>query len=200
MLNLWDLGTIWKQFLPRHPERKTNRLFGASMSSDIHKITMYLSAFSWEVTIGKNNSPTKYQPSVCCSSLRKTSILPLKNYRFSVKIFEYFILPKLKHKKSVIPWVRIAMPSIVYMVIWPQAQRTKVCTRFRHKTVKLYSPQTAARGIDVKNQTHVIHYHLPDDVENYIHRRKNGARWTKGISIATPFQEKHNYIRSKKAD
>jgi ATP-dependent RNA helicase DeaD len=43
----------------------------------------------------------------------------------------------------------------------------------------------AARGIDVNDITHVIHYHLPDDIENYTHRSGRTARAGKtGISIA----------------
>lgn len=58
--------------------------------------------------------------------------------------------------------------------------------RFRHKAVKLLlATDVAARGIDVKNLTHIIHYHLPDDIENYTHRSGRTARaGQKGISIA----------------
>lgn len=58
--------------------------------------------------------------------------------------------------------------------------------RFRHKAIKaLLATDVAARGIDVKNITHIIHYHLPDDIENYTHRSGRTARaGQKGISIA----------------
>ena len=67
-----------------------------------------------------------------------------------------------------------------------QTQRDKVMHRFRHKAIKaLLATDVAARGIDVKNLTHIIHYHLPDDIENYTHRSGRTARaGQSGISIA----------------
>jgi ATP-dependent RNA helicase DeaD len=43
----------------------------------------------------------------------------------------------------------------------------------------------AARGIDVESITHVIHYDLPDEAENYVHRSgRTGRAGRTGISIA----------------
>lgn len=58
-----------------------------------------------------------------------------------------------------------------------QAQREKVMNRFRHQAIKiLLATDVAARGIDVSGLTHVIHFHLPDDIENYTHRSGRTAR------------------------
>jgi ATP-dependent RNA helicase DeaD len=67
-----------------------------------------------------------------------------------------------------------------------QAQRDKVMARFRSKNLQiLIATDVAARGIDVDNVTHVIHYSLPEDVENYTHRSGRTARAGKsGTSIA----------------
>ena len=49
----------------------------------------------------------------------------------------------------------------------------------------LVATDVAARGIDVNDITHVIHYNLPDEIENYTHRSGRTARaGKKGISIA----------------
>ncbi|HQW46868.1 MAG TPA: C-terminal helicase domain-containing protein, partial [Chitinophagaceae bacterium] len=66
-----------------------------------------------------------------------------------------------------------------------QQQRDKVMGKFRKRTIKiLCATDVAARGIDVNDITHVIHYHLPDDIENYTHRSGRTARaGKKGISI-----------------
>jgi ATP-dependent RNA helicase DeaD len=57
--------------------------------------------------------------------------------------------------------------------------------RFRHHAFKiLLATDVAARGIDVKDLTHVIHYQLPDEIENYTHRSGRTARAGKtGISL-----------------
>jgi len=67
-----------------------------------------------------------------------------------------------------------------------QAQRDAAMKKFREKTVKvLVATDVAARGIDVKDISHVIHYNLPDDVENYTHRSGRTARAGKsGKSLA----------------
>jgi len=48
----------------------------------------------------------------------------------------------------------------------------------------LVATDIAARGIDVKNITHVINYELPDDPENYVHRiGRTGRNGASGIAI-----------------
>ncbi len=67
-----------------------------------------------------------------------------------------------------------------------QAQRDNVMNRFRHGMIQLLvATDVAARGLDVNNLTHVIHYGIPAEVENYTHRSGRTARaGKKGISIA----------------
>jgi len=67
-----------------------------------------------------------------------------------------------------------------------QSQRDHVMKRFRARTLQLLvATDVAARGIDVSDITHVIHYNLPDEIENYTHRSGRTARAGKtGISIA----------------
>ena len=58
-----------------------------------------------------------------------------------------------------------------------QAMRDMVMARFRSKEVQLLvATDVAARGIDVDSISHVIHYNLPDDIENYTHRSGRTAR------------------------
>jgi len=67
-----------------------------------------------------------------------------------------------------------------------QAQRDSVMQRFRSRHLQvLVATDVAARGLDVKELTHVINYNLPDDPEVYIHRSGRTGRAGKfGISIA----------------
>lgn len=67
-----------------------------------------------------------------------------------------------------------------------QAQRDRVMKRFRANELQvLVATDVAARGIDVEDLTHVIHYDLPDDMSYYTHRSGRTARAGKeGISIA----------------
>ena len=58
-----------------------------------------------------------------------------------------------------------------------QAQRDRVMKRFKNHTLQvLVATDVAARGIDVNDLTHVIHYALPDDPSYYTHRSGRTAR------------------------
>lgn len=78
-----------------------------------------------------------------------------------------------------------------------QAQRDKVMARYRERSLQLLvATDVAARGIDVQDVTHVIHYNLPDELENYTHRSGRTARaGKKGISIAIVHSKDLNRIR-----
>ena len=67
-----------------------------------------------------------------------------------------------------------------------QTQRDYVMRKFRQGTVRiLVATDVAARGLDVEDITHVIHYNLPDEAEIYTHRSGRTARVGKsGASIA----------------
>ncbi|MBR5720452.1 MAG: DEAD/DEAH box helicase [Bacteroidales bacterium] len=66
-----------------------------------------------------------------------------------------------------------------------QEQRDAVMLKFRTKNVRLLiATDVAARGIDIDNLTHIIHYNVADDAEQYIHRSGRTARADKsGIAI-----------------
>lgn len=75
-----------------------------------------------------------------------------------------------------------------------QAQRDSVMKKFRERAINvLVATDVAARGIDVDDITHVIHYNLPNEIENYTHRSGRTARAGKsGMSIAliTPSEQR----------
>ncbi|MCH2020883.1 MAG: DEAD/DEAH box helicase [Saprospiraceae bacterium] len=67
-----------------------------------------------------------------------------------------------------------------------QPQRDYVMGRFRKKNIQLLvATDVAARGIDVNDLTHVLHFKIPDQLEYYIHRSgRTGRAGKKGTSIA----------------
>ncbi len=71
-----------------------------------------------------------------------------------------------------------------------QAQRDSVMKAYRTKQIQmLVATDVAARGIDVKDITHVINYNLPDEIEIYNHRSGRTGRAGKtgiAMSIVTP--------------
>lgn len=67
-----------------------------------------------------------------------------------------------------------------------QPQREHVMGQFRNRQIQLLvATDVAARGIDVKELTHVIHYGLPTKAEDYTHRSgRTGRAHSTGISVA----------------
>jgi ATP-dependent RNA helicase DeaD len=67
-----------------------------------------------------------------------------------------------------------------------QAQRDHVMGRYRARSIRLLiATDVAARGIDVKDVTHVFHFDLPGEAENYTHRSgRTGRAVAAGISLS----------------
>lgn len=79
-----------------------------------------------------------------------------------------------------------------------QADRERSLCRFRNRSANIcVATDLAARGLDIANVGHVIHYHLPLDVEAYTHRNGRTARMNAGGTaylIVAPHEELPLYI------
>jgi ATP-dependent RNA helicase RhlE len=66
-----------------------------------------------------------------------------------------------------------------------QSQREKALARFERGEVDiLVATDVAARGIDVRDVTHVINYDMPEDRDGYVHRTgRTGRAGRAGISV-----------------
>jgi ATP-dependent RNA helicase RhlE len=66
-----------------------------------------------------------------------------------------------------------------------QSQREKALARFERGEVgTLVATDVAARGIDVRDVTHVINYDMPEDRDGYVHRTgRTGRAGRSGISV-----------------
>ena len=61
-----------------------------------------------------------------------------------------------------------------------QKQREAALYRFSNGSANvLVSTDLASRGLDIPDVAHIIHYHLPESEEGYIHRVGRTARWDK---------------------
>jgi ATP-dependent RNA helicase DeaD len=83
-----------------------------------------------------------------------------------------------------------------------QAARDHVMNRFRNRSLQiLVATDVAARGLDVKEITHVINYRLPDEPQIYTHRSGRTARAGKsGTSIViTNLKEKFKVTEIEKS-
>ncbi len=77
-----------------------------------------------------------------------------------------------------------------------QPIRDRIMGQFREGHVQiLVATDLAARGIDVKEIEYVVHYHLPDVYETYVHRSGRTARaGAKGMSLTILQKEEEHEI------
>ena len=66
-----------------------------------------------------------------------------------------------------------------------QMQRDEIVKKYRRGEVKiLIATDVAARGLDIKNVTHVFNYHIPFDPQSYVHRiGRTGRAGKDGLAI-----------------
>jgi ATP-dependent RNA helicase DeaD len=78
-----------------------------------------------------------------------------------------------------------------------QRHRTRIMESFKNKETKiLVATDVAARGIDVEKLTHVVHFGVPDQVENYVHRSgRTGRANEKGISLVFANLREHHALK-----
>jgi ATP-dependent RNA helicase DeaD len=187
MLNMGfqeDIETI----LAQTPDEKITGLFSATMPKAIRTIANKYLKETIEVSSGKKNSTSvdiTHQYAVVAAKEKFAALKRIID--FNENFFGIiFCTTRLETQDISDQLIKAGFNADCLHGDLSQQQRDKVMGKFRKRTVKiLCATDVAARGIDVNDITHVIHYHLPDDIENYTHRSGRTARaGKKGISIA----------------
>ncbi|MFX0075786.1 MAG: DEAD/DEAH box helicase, partial [Candidatus Hermodarchaeota archaeon] len=77
-----------------------------------------------------------------------------------------------------------------------QFQREKILKSFKsHKINLLIATDVAARGLDIKNISHVFNYDIPKYPENYVHRIGRTSRMNKlGVAITLCVKDEYEYL------
>lgn len=171
------------------PDEKRVCLFSATMPKEIRSIANQYMKEPVEISVGKANSSNvniSHEYAVVHAKDKYAAFKRILD--FNSESFYGIIFCTTKHETQDISdkLIRDGYNADCLHGDLSQAQREKVMARFRHHAIKiLLATDVAARGIDVSGLTHVIHYHLPDDIENYTHRSGRTARAGKmGTSIA----------------
>ncbi|MDF1576475.1 MAG: DEAD/DEAH box helicase [Bacteroidales bacterium] len=187
MLNMGfkeDIDAILEQT----PAVKRVWLFSATMPKAVKRIAQNYMLDPLEIVVGKQNS-------VAVNIEHRYYMMKERDrYHALKRILDYFpeiyglIFCRTRRETS---QIADKLEKEGYDVValhgdLSQAQRDAAMLKFREKTVRvLVATDVAARGIDVKDISHVIHYNLPDDIENYTHRSGRTARAGKsGFSLA----------------
>jgi ATP-dependent RNA helicase DeaD len=187
MLNMGFKEELDK-ILGKMPEERVTWLFSATMDKGVARIAKNYQHDPVEVSVGgRNESAANIE-------------------HFSFMVHEKDRYPALKRILDYLPEIyglvfcrtRAETQSVAEKLIQDgytadslhgdlsQAQRDAVMRKFRQKNITiLVATDVAARGIDVDDITHVIHYKLSDEIAAYTHRSGRTARAGKsGVSIA----------------
>lgn len=187
MLNMGFQEDI-ESILSNTPEEKVTGLFSATMPKAIRSIANKYLKETVEVSSGKKNSTSTDITHQYAVVQAKEKLPALKRIiDFNEDFFGIiFCTTRLETQEISDSLVKAGYNADCLHGDLSQQQRDKVMGKFRKRVIKiLCATDVAARGIDVNDITHVIHYHLPDDIENYTHRSGRTARaGKKGISIA----------------
>ncbi|MBD3636890.1 MAG: DEAD/DEAH box helicase [Crocinitomicaceae bacterium] len=187
MLNMGfkeDIDAILKQT----PDDKCVWLFSATMPREVAEIAKNYMVEPFEITVGGRNESNKNIHHHAYTVKERDRYAALKRLiDFNPDIYGLIFCRTRRQTAEVAD----KLMSDGYSAEplhgdLSQAQRDRVMNKFRDKHLQiLVATDVAARGIDVDDITHVIHYNLPEDVENYTHRSGRTARAGKeGISIA----------------
>jgi ATP-dependent RNA helicase DeaD len=194
MLNMGfadDLNTILDQV----PEDRNTLLFSATMPTEIRKIASRYMRNPEEVLIGKRNASAENVKHLLYTVHARDKYLALKRIAdFYPKIYGIvFCRTRIETQEIADKLIQDGYSADSLHGDLSQPMRDTVMQKFRVRNIQLLvATDVAARGLDVNDLTHVIHYSLPDDHEVYTHRSGRTGRVGKdGISIAiTHLREK----------
>ncbi|MBL7955323.1 MAG: DEAD/DEAH box helicase [Flavobacteriales bacterium] len=176
------------EILEKTPEDKKTWLFSATMSSDVRRIAKrYMREFE-EVSVGPANSAAAAIQHQYCVVHSKDRFAALKRFIDADADLFGIVFCRTKHETQDLATalVRDGYNADAIHGDLSQAQRDHVMGRYRAHTIRLLiATDVAARGIDVKDVTHVFHFDLPGEAENYTHRSgRTGRAGRAGISLS----------------
>ncbi len=170
------------------PKERQTLLFSATMPAEVAKIAAKYMKNPIEISVGQKNSGTANVEH------RYFMVHAKDKYETLKRVVDYypeiygiiFCRTRISTQEIADKMIRDGYNAEALHGDLSQSQREFVMRKFREGNVQLLiATDIAARGLDVNNLTHVIHYDLPDDLEIYTHRSgRTGRAGKTGISLA----------------
>jgi ATP-dependent RNA helicase DeaD len=174
--------------LQNTPRRESTWLFSATMPPEIRRVSKKYMQQPVEITVGKVNTANRnidHQFYVTTAHHRYEALKRLIDFHPGIYGI-IFTRTKADAQEIAEKLTREGYDIDALHGDLTQGQRDKVMGEFRERTLQLLiATDVAARGIDVKDISHVINYELPDDVEVYTHRSgRTGRAGNTGICMS----------------
>ena len=187
MLNMGFRDDI-EFILKNTPKREATWLFSATMPPEVRQVSKRYMTDPIEVTVGKvntGNANIDHQYYIAASHQRYETLKRIIDFNPGMYGI-IFTRTKADAQAIAEKLTREGYNIDALHGDLSQAQRDSVMGQFRDKSLQLLiATDVAARGIDVKEITHVINYELPDDVEVYTHRSgRTGRAGSQGICMS----------------
>ena len=186
MLNMGFYEDI-TAILSHTSQEKSTWLFSATMPNEVAKIARKFMRKPIEITVGTRNQATntvQHEYYIVSGRHRYQALKRLADANpdiFSV----VFCRTKRDTQAVAEKLIEDGYNAAALHGDLSQNQRDLVMKSFRARQIQmLVATDVAARGIDVDDITHVIHYQLPDEIETYNHRSgRTGRAGKSGISM-----------------
>lgn len=187
MLNMGFSESI-DEILKEIPKERHMLLFSATMPDEIARITRKYMNDPKEVVVGQRNVTNQNIRHIYYMVSAKDKYLALKRIAdFYPSIYGIIFCRTRRDTQEIADkLIQDGYNADSLHGDLSQQQRDYVMQKFRVRNLQLLvATDVAARGLDVDNLTHVIHFGLPDDPESYTHRSGRTARAGKsGMSIS----------------
>ena len=186
MLNMGFYEDI-TAILSHTPKEKSTWLFSATMPNEVARIARQFMRKPIEITVGTRNqasSTVQHEYYVVNGRHRYQALKRLADA--NPDIFSVIFCRTKKDTQAVAEkLIEDGYNAAALHGDLSQNQRDLVMKSFRARQIQmLVATDVAARGIDVDDITHVIHYQLPDEIETYNHRSgRTGRAGKSGISM-----------------
>ncbi|MDC1068805.1 DEAD/DEAH box helicase [Candidatus Kapabacteria bacterium] len=170
------------------PEEKLTWLFSATMPPEIKKIVRKYMKKPVEVKVNRGKEMNKdidHQFLIVNNSKKYDVLIRVLEANHDIRGV-IFCRTRLDTQRLAEKLVKDGLKADSIHGDLSQSQRTRVMERFKNGSLQLLvATDVAARGIDVNDLSHVIHYTIPEDNSYYTHRSGRTARaGKKGISLA----------------
>ncbi len=187
MLNMGFKEEIDK-ILSRAPEERLTWLFSATMAKGVERIAGNYLKNPHTISVGGRNEAAANIEHLCFMVNERDRFPALKRVLDALPEIYGVVFCRTRAETQTVAEKLLASRYSAEALHGDlsQAQRDTVMRKFRQRTVRiLVATDVAARGIDVDDITHVLHYKLSDEVAAYTHRCGRTARAGKsGVSIA----------------
>ena len=198
MLNMGFTESI-ERILSSVPQERHLLLFSATMPREVATIAKRYLNKPEEITIGNKNEGNANIKHVYYMVSAKHKYLALKRIAdYYPNIYGIVFCRTRKETQEIADaLIKDGYNADALHGELSQAQRDYVMQKFRIRALQiLVATDVAARGLDVNDLTHVIHYGLPDDIASFTHRSGRTARAGKtGLSIAICHSRERGKLR-----